>query len=65
MTYRQVTRILRDNGWKEIRSKGSHHQFTNCDNPGGVVTVPHHGNKDISRGVLKNLEEGTGLSFRR
>ena len=63
MVFREVERKLRANGWDVVRIKGSHYQFGHPDKP-GVVTVPYHGNKkDISRAVLKNIEEGTGLSL--
>jgi len=63
MTFREVDKILRKNGWKCIRINGSHHQYQK-NNAGPTVTVPNHKGRDISIGVLKNLERGTGLSFR-
>ena len=62
MTYRQVDKILKSNGWQLVRVKGSHHQYKKA----GVdfcASVPNHSGKDLSIGVLKGLERGTGLSF--
>ncbi len=62
--YRDVDKILRKAGWYEVRQKGSHHQYA-CEGKSTVVTVPEHGGRDISKGVLRSIEEGTGLSLRR
>lgn len=62
MTYKEVDKILQKNGWKNTRTTGSHYQYKK---PGVnyTATVPRHVKKDISIGVLKDLERGTGLSF--
>ena len=46
MTSKEVIRILRKNGWIEVRVKGSHHIFLK---EGAVrpIVVPCHGNTDI------------------
>lgn len=63
MTFKNVKKTLEKNDWVLVRTCGSHFQFknaiTNC-----TVTVPNHGAKDISIGVIKSLERATGLSFR-
>lgn len=64
MKAREVIRVLKSNGWYEVRVKGSHHQFANPEFS-YVVTVPVHAGKDISIGVLRSIEVGTGLSFVR
>ena len=64
MKYREVVKMLKKNGWREVRSNGSHHAFKH---PGSsyLAIVPEHGGKDISVGVLRELSKGTGLSFIR
>ena len=64
MTAKEVIRKLKDAGWVEIRSKGSHHQFAHPDRP-GTVTVPCHAGKDLSMLVVKSVEKQSGLSLRR
>ncbi|PRY80137.1 type II toxin-antitoxin system HicA family toxin [Alkalibacterium olivapovliticus] len=62
MTFREAKKILKKNGWVHVRTNGSHVQFKKA----GVdftANVPCHGSKDLSIGVLKSLEKGTGLSF--
>ncbi len=64
MTFREIEKILKTDGWYRIRSAGSHFQYRKVGCPYAVV-VPNHNGKDISIGVIKNLEKKTGLSLRR
>lgn len=63
MTSRKVEKELRKNGWVLVRVVGSHYQYKNIHYSMTVV-IPNHGSKDLSIGVLKNLEKITGLSLR-
>ena len=47
-----------------VRITGSHYQYRKVGVPYTIV-VPNHNGKDISIGVLKDLEKKTGLSLRR
>lgn len=62
MSFKTIKRVLLKNGWVEIRVNGSHHQFKKVTG-GTTVPVPHHGDRDLSIGVIKSLEKATGLSF--
>lgn len=64
MKYREIEKILKADKWCLIRVSGSHHQFRKAGVPHTIV-VPNHNGKDISIGVVKDLEKKTGLSFRR
>ena len=55
MNFKTVERLVVANGWKLVRVCGSHYQYKKSDIPFTVV-IPNHGTKDISIGVLKNLE---------
>ena len=59
MTSRAVIRRLLDEGWGEVRQKGSHKQFKHPDKP-GLVTVPTHGSKDIPAGTLDKIFRQAG-----
>jgi predicted RNA binding protein YcfA (HicA-like mRNA interferase family) len=48
-TYQSLQRA----GFNKIRQKGSHIRLRHPD--GRVVTVPIHGGKDISRGLLRKI----------
>ena len=62
MTYKEAEKVLKKDGWQLVRTKGSHNQFKK---PGVdyLATLPNHAGKDISIGVLRSLEKGTGLSL--
>lgn len=64
MTFREVERILKSDEWKLIRVSGSHHQYRKAGSY-NCITVPNHNGKDLTIGVLKDLEKKTGLSLRR
>ncbi|PAV26510.1 addiction module toxin, HicA family [Tamilnaduibacter salinus] len=54
-----VIRMLEENGWKEVKVKGSHHHFKHPGKP-GKVTVPHP-KSDIPKGTLNNILRQAGL----
>ena len=64
MNFKKIEKIIIADGWVLVRVCGSHYQFKKSGVEKNVV-IPNHGNKDISIGVLKNLEKITGLSLRR
>jgi predicted RNA binding protein YcfA (HicA-like mRNA interferase family) len=64
MNAREVLRVLKADGWIEVRSKGSHVQLRHPLKP-GLVTVPFHGSKDVKLGTLVSIERQAGLKFRR
>jgi predicted RNA binding protein YcfA (HicA-like mRNA interferase family) len=59
---REVIKTLTDDGWFEVRSQGSHHQFKHPVKK-GTVTVKHP-DKDIPRKTLDSIERQSGLKFR-
>lgn len=64
MTFRKIDKILRAADFELIRVCGSHYQYRKAEGSDTIV-VPNHNSKDISIGVIKNLEKKTGLSLRR
>jgi len=59
---REIIKILIEDGWFEVRSQGSHHQFKHPIKK-GTVTVKHP-DKDIPRKTLDSIERQSGLRFR-
>jgi len=59
--YREVRRILRQNGWVHVRSAGSHEIWKFGD--GQVIAVPSGGqsNRDVPAGTLANIRRATGI----
>ncbi len=56
---KDFAKLLKKNGWKEIRINGSHHIFQKDDK---IVTVPIHG-KDLKIGLLTQLLKQTGINL--
>lgn len=63
MTFRQVEKSLKADGWFLIRTTGSHYQYRKVGVP-NPITVPNHNGHDLSIGVINDLEKKTGLSLR-
>jgi predicted RNA binding protein YcfA (HicA-like mRNA interferase family) len=54
MKVREVIRLLEQNGWREMRSRGSHRNFKHPKSP-SVVTVPGNDSKELAPGTLKDI----------
>ena len=60
MRFREMDKILKADGWYEVKQVGSHHQYKHPAKP-GKVTVPEHGGKDINLTVAKSILKQAGL----
>jgi predicted RNA binding protein YcfA (HicA-like mRNA interferase family) len=60
MKVRDVIRLIELDGWKHVRTRGSHRQF-NHPNKRGVVTVPGKHSDDLAPGTLNNILKQAGL----
>ena len=60
MKVREVIRLLQQNGWVEIRSKGSHRHFKHPTQP-LLITVPGNDGKDLATGTLNAILKKAGL----
>jgi predicted RNA binding protein YcfA (HicA-like mRNA interferase family) len=60
MTYREVVKILKADGWEFCEQKGSHAHFIHPKKK-GRVTIPNHGGKDLKPGTLANIWRQAGL----
>ncbi|QWR77176.1 type II toxin-antitoxin system HicA family toxin [Candidatus Magnetomonas plexicatena] len=58
---REVSAILERFGFKEIRQRGAHKQFSHPD--GRFTTVPFHQGRDISPILLRKIAKDIGLSI--
>ena len=59
LTFKQVVRVLRDNGFDLDHVRGSHHYYRNADRR--LVTVPKHGNRVIPVGTMRSIIKQAGL----
>jgi predicted RNA binding protein YcfA (HicA-like mRNA interferase family) len=55
-----LIRILENDGWRLVRTRGSHRQFKNANKP-GTVTVAGKPSIDIPPGTLSSILKQAGL----
>ncbi|MBP6382921.1 MAG: type II toxin-antitoxin system HicA family toxin [Pseudomonadales bacterium] len=55
-----VLRLLHDDGWRLVATRGSHRQFTHPTKP-GRVTVPGKPSDDIAPGTCNSVLKQAGL----
>jgi predicted RNA binding protein YcfA (HicA-like mRNA interferase family) len=60
MKVREVIRLIEDDGWQHVRTRGSHRQF-NHPTKRGVVTVPGNMNDEVAPGTLNSIKKQAGL----
>ena len=58
---REMTKLLRSDGWYEVHCVGDHHQFKHPTKK-GRVTVPHPV-KDLPQYLVKSIAEQSGLAL--
>lgn len=57
MRDKDLLKLLKENGWQEVRIQGSHHVL---QKDGKTEVVPVHG-KDVPTGLLNKILKRTGL----
>jgi predicted RNA binding protein YcfA (HicA-like mRNA interferase family) len=60
MKVRDVIKLVEQEGWRLVRTKGSHRQYHHPSKP-GTVTVAGHPSLDIPPGTLNNILKQAGL----
>lgn len=60
MKFREIERLLMDDGWYQVGQKGSHHQYKHPMKK-GKVTIPEHAGKDIHISVAKSILKQAGI----
>ena len=61
MNAKEILKILKQNGFIEVRSNGSHLRLSNGKKQ---TTLPFHGKKDLKIGTLKQIEKDTGVKLK-
>lgn len=59
MTSKEIIKLLKKNGFKEINSNGSHRKLYN-DKTKKTVIVPYH-NKELKKGTEQGILKQAGL----
>jgi predicted RNA binding protein YcfA (HicA-like mRNA interferase family) len=60
MKVREVIKVLETNGWRNVRTKGSHRQFQH-NVKRGTVTVAGKLGVDVPTGTLNSILKQSGL----
>lgn len=60
MKVSEVLRLLQDDGWYLVATRGSHRQFKHR-NKSGRVTVPGKPSDDLAPGTLNSILKQSGL----
>lgn len=59
MKFREVEKLLKEDGWYQVKQKGSHHQYKHPTKM-GKVTIPEHPG-DIHMDTVKSILRQAGL----
>ncbi len=60
MSSRDLLKDLNDDGWVQVRQKGSHVQLKHPEKP-GLITVPHP-KRELPRGTAASIYKRAGLT---
>ena len=60
MKVRDILRMVADDGWQQVRQRGSHRQFKHPTKP-GLVTVAGKPGDDLAPGTLNSILKQSGL----
>jgi predicted RNA binding protein YcfA (HicA-like mRNA interferase family) len=60
MKVREVIRLLEQDGWRHVRTRGSHRQYQHSVKP-GTVTVAGKPSIDVPPGTLNSILKSAGL----
>ena len=64
VSVRQLVRLLEEDGWVEVRQRGSHRQFRH-PSESGMVNVAGKESADVPPGTLNSLVKQAGLKTQR
>ena len=60
MKVRDLIKLLEQDGWRHVRTKGSHRQYQHQARP-GTVTVAGKPSLDVPPGTLNSILKSAGL----
>jgi predicted RNA binding protein YcfA (HicA-like mRNA interferase family) len=56
----EILQLLKEDGWYQVATRGSHRQFKHPSKP-GRVTVPGKPSDDLAPGTLNSILKQSGL----
>jgi len=60
MKVKELLKLLEENGWQLVRTKGSHRQYKH-PNKSGTITVAGKPSIEVPKGTLNAILKQTGL----
>ena len=57
---KELAKLAIENGWVEVRVRGSHHHFKKNGDP-YLVTIPIHNNQSLKPGLEKKILKDLGI----
>jgi len=60
MKVRDIIRLLEEDGWRHVKTKGSHHQYKHPLKR-GRTTVPGNPGDELAKGTLNSILKQAGL----
>jgi predicted RNA binding protein YcfA (HicA-like mRNA interferase family) len=60
MKFRDLQKMIEEDGWKQIRQRGSHRHFAHPKKP-GIVTLAGQPGKDVPSGTLSSIKKQAGI----
>jgi predicted RNA binding protein YcfA (HicA-like mRNA interferase family) len=63
MKFREITRMIEDDGWGLVAQRGSHRQYEHPTQP-GKASVAGRPNVDVPKGTAANILRQAGLQRR-
>ena len=64
MKVRDLIKLIENDGWKHIRTRGSHRQYKHGLKK-GRVTIPGHAGDDVHTDTLKSVLSQAGLKGKK
>jgi predicted RNA binding protein YcfA (HicA-like mRNA interferase family) len=60
MKYREISRLIEEDGWELVTQRGSHRQYKHSRRP-GRITIAGKRNQDVPRGTAANILRQAGI----
>ncbi|HEX8295413.1 MAG TPA: type II toxin-antitoxin system HicA family toxin [Chthoniobacteraceae bacterium] len=60
MKVREIIKLIEDDGWFVVRTRGSHRHYKHPQKP-GLVTIAGHPSVDVPRGTLNSILKQAGM----
>jgi predicted RNA binding protein YcfA (HicA-like mRNA interferase family) len=61
MKYNEAVRLIENDGWYQVRQKGSHRAFKHKSKPGIVTLAYHRLSDEVPPGTLNSILKQSGL----